>query len=137
MAARSIWNGTVAFGEVIAPVKLFSAVQRQGIQFREVRLNDGCRIEHRRVGASSGREVPRERIAKAYETSRGQQVLLEEREIAAARGTRPKVIEIEHFVAATQIDPVYYERPYILGAQPGAEHVYRVLLAALERAGLV
>jgi DNA end-binding protein Ku len=47
------------------------------------------------------------------------------------------VIEIEHFVAAAQIDPVYYERPYILGAQPGGEHVYRVLLAALERAGLV
>ncbi len=137
MAARSIWNGTVAFGSVCIPVKLFSAVEDHAVHFREVRLSDGCRIVHRRVGSRSGREVPTERIAKAYETSRGQQVVLEDEEIAAARGSRPKVIEIEHFIAAAQIDPVYYNRPYILGAQPGGERAYRVLHAALQRSGKV
>lgn len=137
MAPRSIWNGTLSFSEVAIPVKLFSAVQDHSIHFHEVKIADGCRIKHRRVGADSGREVPSERIAKAYETSRGHQVVLEDREIVAARGTRPKVIEIEHFVQAGQIDTVYYDRPYILGAQPGGERAYRVLLAALERAELV
>jgi DNA end-binding protein Ku len=133
MAARSIWNGTVVFGDVVVAVKLFSAVEERGIHFHEVRLRDGCRIVHRRVGADSGREVPAERIGKAYETSRGHQVVLEDEEIAAARGSRPKVIEIEHFVEAAQIDPVYYDRPYILGAQDGGERAYRVLHGALQR----
>ena len=137
MAPHSIWNGTVAFGEVSIPIKLFSAVEDHAIHFQEVRLSDGCRIVHRRVGSESGREVPGERIGKAYETSRGRQVLLESEEIAAARGSRPKVIELEHFIESAQIDPVFYDHPYIIGAQPGGERAYRVLHAALERSGKV
>jgi DNA end-binding protein Ku len=137
MAPRSIWNGTLAFGALAVPVKLFSAVENRGIRFREVRLSDGCPIKHRRVGAESGEEIPAEQIAKAYETSRGRQVVLEDSEIAAARGPRPKVIDIEHFVHSAEIDLAYHDRPYILGAQPGGERAYRVLAAALERAELV
>jgi len=132
--ARSIWNGTLAFGEVAIPVKLFSATQDRRIHFKEVRLKDGCRIEHRLVGADSGREVRRASTLKAYETSSGKQVLLSDEEIGAARGPRPKVIELEHFVAAEQIDPVFYDRPYVVGVQEGGERAYRVLLAALEKA---
>jgi DNA end-binding protein Ku len=137
MAARSIWNGTLAFGEVAIPVKLFPATQSRRIHFSEVRLRDGCRIEHRLVGADSGREVRRASALKAYETSGGKQVLLSDEEIAAARGSRPKVIELEHFVADEQIDPVFYDRAYIVGVQDGGERAYRVLLAALEKAGKV
>jgi DNA end-binding protein Ku len=132
--ARSIWNGTLAFGEVAIPVKLFSATQDRRIHFREVRIKDGCRIEHRLVGADSGREIRRANTLKAYETSGGKQVLLSDEEIAAARGSRPKVIELEHFVAVEQIDPVFYDKPYVVGVQAGGERAYRVLLAALQRA---
>jgi DNA end-binding protein Ku len=132
--ARSIWNGTLAFGEVAIPVKLFPAAQDRRIHFREVRLSDGCRIEHRLVGADSGREVRRASTLKAYETSGGKQVLLSDEEIAAARGSRPKVIELEHFVAVEEIDPVFYDKPYVVGVQDGSERAYRVLLAALQRA---
>lgn len=137
MAPRSIWNGTILFGEVVVPVKLFSAVQEHAVHFHEVRLSDGCRIVHRRVGSESGKEVPAKRIGKAYETGRGHQVVLEEEEIAAARGSRPKVIEIEHFVQAEQIDPVFYDHPYVLGAQKGGERPYRVLHDALKRSAKV
>lgn len=132
--ARSIWNGTLMFGEVAIPVKLFSATQDRRIHFREVRLSDGCRIEHRLVGADSGRKIRRANTLKAYETSGGKQVLLTDEEIAAARGPRPKVIQLEHFVAVEEIDPVFYDKPYIVGAQSGGERAYRVLLAALQRA---
>jgi len=132
--ARSIWNGTLSFGEVAIPVKLFSATQDRRIHFREVRLSDGCRIEHRLVGADSGREIRRASTLKSYETSGGKQVILTDEEIAAARGPRPKVIELEHFVAVEQIDPVYYDKPYLVGVQDGGERAYRVLLAALEQA---
>ena len=137
MPARSLWNGTVAFGEVIFPVKLYSVVQEHRVRFREVHLSDGGRIVHRRVGSESGLEVPNERIRKAYELSDGNQVVLEDEEIAAARGSNGKVIQIEHFAAGEAIDAVYYDRPYLLGAQPGGEHAYRVLLAALAQTGKV
>lgn len=133
MAPRSMWNGTVAFGEVIFPVKLYSIVQERRVRFREVHLADGGRIVHKRFGSESGEEVPSERVRKAYEISDGNQVVLDEEEIAAARGANTKVIQIEHFVPGEQIDPVYYDRPYVLGAQEGGEHAYRVLLAALEQ----
>jgi DNA end-binding protein Ku len=132
--ARSLWNGTLTFGEVAIPVKLFSATQDRRIHFREVRLRDGCPIEHRLVGADSGREIRRANTLKSYETSGGKQVILTDEEIAAARGSRPKVIELEHFVAVEEIDPVFYDKPYVVGAQSGGERAYRVLLAALEKA---
>ncbi|MDE3130563.1 MAG: Ku protein, partial [Acidobacteriota bacterium] len=131
MAARSMWNGTLAFGEVVFPVKLYSIAQERRVRFREVHLADGGRIVHRRFGAESGEEVPSDRVRRAYEISEGNQVILEDEEIASARGANTKVIGIDQFVSAAQIDPVYYDRPYLLGAQEGGEHAYRVLLAAL------
>ena len=133
LAPRSMWNGTVAFGEVVFPVKLYAIAQERRVRFREVHLTDGGRIVHKRFGSESGEEVPSERIRKAYEISEGKQVVLDEEEIAAARGANTKVIGIEHFVPGDQIDPIFYDRPYVLGAQDGGEHVYRVLLAALEQ----
>ena len=100
MAARSIWNGTVAFGDVVVPVKLFSAVQEHAHPLP--RGAPQRRLPDRAPPLSArtrGARCPPERIGKAYETSRGHQVVLEDEEIAAARGSRPKVIEIEHFVA--------------------------------------
>lgn len=132
MAARSLWNGTITFGSVAIPVKLFTATVPHTLKFREVRKSDGSPIEHRRIGAESGEVVPYAEIEKAYDTGKGQIVLTKD-EIAAADGPRPKVIGIERFVAAEQIDPVFYDKPYIVGAQSGGEHAYRVLLAALER----
>jgi DNA end-binding protein Ku len=132
-----MWNGTVAFGEVVFPVKLYALAQERRVRFREVHLVDGGRIVHRRFGAESGEEVPAERIRKAYEVSEAEQVVLDEEEIAAARGPNPKLIQIEHFVPGEQIDPLFYDRPYVLGAQKGGEHAYRVLQAALERTGAV
>ena len=138
MAPRSMWNGTLAFGEVIFPVKLYSIVQERRVRFREVHLSDGGRIVHQRIGSESGQEVPGDRVAKAYELEDGNQVLLEDEEIAAARtGAGSKTIEIAEFVIGEQIDPIYYDRPYVIGAQPGGEHAYRVLLAALEKTGKV
>lgn len=137
MAPRSLWNGTLAIGEVIIPVKLFSVVQEHRVQFREVRLNDGSRIRHQRVGSESGEEIPSDQIRKSYERTDGSQVVLTDEEIAEARGPRTKVISIENFTQADEIDPVFYEKPYLLGAQSGGEHAYTVMREALQRSGRV
>ncbi len=136
MAARSIWNGTLTFGAVAIPIKLFSATESKTISFKEVRESDGSRISHKRLGAESGEEVEFKELDKGYDTGKGV-VLLTKEEIAAADGSRPKVIEIESFVKGDDIDPVFYDKAYHLGANKGGEHAYNVLLAALEKSGRV
>lgn len=136
MAPRSIWNGTIAFGLVNVPVKVFSATESKSIHFHEVHLKDGARIEHRRVCPKEGKEVPKDEIVKGYELSDGKFVELTKDEIAAAAGERSKLIDVEHFVDGEQIDPAFYDKTYYLGAGDDGE-AYRLLRKALETSGKV
>jgi len=136
MAARSIWNGTVTFGAVAIPVKLFSATETRSLSFKEVRAEDGARVSHKRLGSTSGEEVPFAEIEKGFDTG-SETVILTKEEVSAADGTCPKVIDIERFVRGDAIDAVFYDKAYHLGAGKGGDHAYRVLLAALEKSGRV
>src|SRR4029079_17741888 len=99
MAPRSIWNGTITFGLVNVPVKVYSATESKSIHFHEVHLSDGARIEHRRICPKEDKEVPSDEIVKGYELSGGGFVELGKEEIAAAAGENAKRIDVEHFVA--------------------------------------
>ena len=116
MAPRSIWNGTIVFGLVNVPVKVYSATESKSIHFHQVHLNDGARIEHRRVCPKEDKEVPNDEIVKGYELSNGDFVELTKDEIAAAAGERSKLIDVEHFVEGEEIDPAFYDKTYYLGA---------------------
>src|SRR4051794_30351915 len=105
---RSLWNGTITFGLVTVPVKLFAAIEPKSARFREVHLSDGAPIEHRRFCSLEQREVAYEEIAKGYEVAPGEYVRLDQREIAAA-GRRSHILDVEAFVDAAAIDPVFYE----------------------------
>ena len=131
---RSIWNGTITFGMVNVPVKLYSATESKTVHFHEVHMADGARIEHRRICAKEDREVPYEEIVKGYEVSEGRYVVLERDEVKAAAGDRGKVIHLREFVAAEDIDPMFYERTYYLGAREDAD-AYRLLLEAIRKTG--
>ena len=134
---RSIWNGTVAFGLVRVPVKLYSATESKRIPLRERHVSDGAAIEHRRLCVKEGKEVPYSEIVKGYEVSTGSYVVLTKEEIAAADGPQAHVVEIEHFVSRGEIDPAYYERAYYLGPGKLGEEPYRLLQAALRRSDRV
>src|SRR5215213_2596238 len=125
MAPRSIWNGTISFGLAHVPIKLYSAIESKTVSFHEVHVSDGAKIEHKRLCSKEGKEV-----------SEGKFVVLDSDEIKAAAGARGKVIEIEEFVPEGEIDPIYLERTYYVGPRDDDEP-YRVLHAALERAGRV
>ncbi|MFZ0042231.1 MAG: Ku protein, partial [Solirubrobacteraceae bacterium] len=86
MAARSIWNGTIAFGLTTVPIKVHSAVQDQGVHFHQVHASDGARIEHKRICSKEGKEIPYKQVAKGYEVKQGEYVLLSQEEIDAAAG---------------------------------------------------
>jgi DNA end-binding protein Ku len=132
MPPKSIWNGTISFGLAQVPVKLYSATESKSVSFREVHVSDGAPIEHKRICSKDGREVPYKQIVKGYEVSEGKFVVLDPDEVKAAAGARGKVIELEDFVPEGQIDPVFFEKTYYVGARDDSEP-YRVLLAALER----
>ena len=134
---RSLWNGTVAFGLVRVPVKLYSATESKRIPLRERHVSDGAAIEHRRLCVKEGREVPYSELVKGYEVSAGSYVVLTKEEIAVADGPEAHVVEIEHFVSREEIDPAYYERAYYLGPGKLGEESYRLLQAALRRSDRV
>jgi DNA end-binding protein Ku len=132
---RSIWNGTIAFGLVAVPVKVYSATESHTIHFREVHAKDGSRIEHRRINPKTGKAVDYKDIVKGYELSKGKWVELTDDEIAAAAGGQSRRIDVDHFVPAGEIEPEFYERTYYLGAQDKGRDAYALLHAALSRAG--
>jgi DNA end-binding protein Ku len=131
---RSIWNGTITFGLVNVPIKLYTATESKTVHFHEVHAKDGARIEHRRICPKEEKEVPYEEIVKGYEVGPDQYVVLEKDEVKAAAGDRGKVVHIEEFVEAGDIDPVCYEKTYFVGSR-GDEDAYRLLHEALRRSG--
>lgn len=132
---RSLWNGTISIGLLAVPVKLHTATESKTVHFREVHERDGAKIEHRRVCAKEGEEVPYDEVVKGYEVSGGEYVVLEKDEVKAAAGARTHVIDVEEFVDVAAIDPVYFERTYYLGAGKEGGDAYRLLHDALERTG--
>ena len=80
--ARAIWSGSISFGLLNVPVKLYSAVSKQTVRFRELREGDGSRVKHKRVAESDGKEVPYEKIVKGYEYAPDQYVVLSRDELS-------------------------------------------------------
>ena len=132
---RSVWNGTITFGMVNVPIKLYSATESKSVHFHQVHARDGSRIEHRRVCSKEDKEVPYEEVVKGYEISNGKYVVLEKDEVKAAAGEKTKTIPIEDFVEVAAMDPEVFDKTYYLGSRDGGEDGYKALLAALERTG--
>ena len=133
--ARSMWSGSISFGLLNVPVKLYSAVARRSIALREVRESDSARIKHRRVAEGTDEEVPYDKIVKAYEITSGQYVQLSSEEMEALRPEKSRSIDVQDFVDIEEIDPKYFNSPYYLGPADGAEKAYSLLAAAMESSG--
>src|ERR671919_1177204 len=132
--ARAIWSGSISFGLLNVPVKLYSAVSKQTIRFRELREGDGSRIRHKRVAEEDGEEVPYEKIVKGYEVTPEQYVILTRDELEELDPRKTRAIEIKDFVDLDDIDPIYFEHPYYLGPDKGAEKAYALLVRAMNEA---
>jgi len=133
--ARSIWNGTIAFGLMTVPVKLHTATESKTVSFREVHLDDGARIEHRRFCSKEDKEVPYKQVVKGFEVAEDEYVVLDKDEVAAAAGDGAHRIDVEHFVDVGEIDPVFFDRTYYLGAGKDGAQPYRLLRDALAQTG--
>jgi DNA end-binding protein Ku len=135
--ARAIWSGSISFGLLNVPVKLYSAVARRNIALREIRDSDSARIKHRRVAEGTDEEVPYENIVKAFEITPGQYVPISKDEMSALAPEKTRAIDVQDFVDLEEIDPIYFDSPYYLGPAEGAEKAYSLLAKAMEASGKV
>src|SRR6266487_4421242 len=135
--ARAIWSGSISFGLLNVPVKLYSAVSRKSVSFRELRQTDSSRIRHKRVAEADGEEVPYEEIVKGYEIGPEQYVVMTRDELEELDPKKTRAIEIQDFVDLEAIDPIYFDHPYYLGPDKGAERAYALLARAMADRGRV
>jgi len=133
---RAIWSGSISFGLVNIPVKLYSAVNRKTVHFNQLDMRTGARVKQRRVDAETGEEVPWDQIVKGYELSSGAYVTVSDDELAALDPKAVRTIEIEEFVDLAAIDPIFYDSAYYL-APDKASKPYALLARAMEDQGKV
>ncbi len=130
--ARSLWTGSVSFGLVNIPVRVFPAIHEHDVRFHQL-APDGSRIHYKRVSEKTGREVQYEDIRKGYETARGKYVVFEQEELKELRPRSTKTIDIEDFVALDEIDPLFFERTYHLTPNgDAAAKAYALLTQVME-----
>ncbi|EAX47112.1 Ku domain protein [Thermosinus carboxydivorans Nor1] len=134
---RPMWSGSISFGLVNIPVKMYNSVRKRTLHFHQLRAGDGCKIRLKRVCARDGQEVPNEQIVKGYEISPQRYVIVTTEELEALNPKASRTIEIEDFVNLDQIDPIYFEQSYYLVPDKGAGKAYTLLLQAMKQAGKV
>jgi DNA end-binding protein Ku len=135
--ARAIWSGAISFGLVNVPVKLFSATSPKSVRFHQLSAKTGARIRQKRVDESTGDEVAYEDIVKGYELSPDRYVLIDPDELDALDPKTTRTIDIEDFVALSDIDPIYFDSSYYLAPSAGGAKAYRLLLDAMRESGKV
>ncbi len=131
---RAIWTGTISFGLVNVPVKLYAATRSKDLRFNQLHARDGSRIQLRRFCAAEGVEVPPEEIVRGYELRPGEYVTVTDEELAALAPELTEGIEIQEFVELREIDPVYFEHSYYLAPDKGGQKAYALLRQAMEQA---
>jgi DNA end-binding protein Ku len=137
---RSIWKGSIAFGLVNVPVKVYSATQDHDIKFHQVHAKDNGRIRYKRVCEVCGEVVEYSDLARAFESDDGQMVIISDDDIATLPEERSREIEVLEFVPASEVDPMLYDRSYFLEPDSKSSKSYVLLaktLAETDRMAIV
>ncbi len=135
---RSIWTGSISFGLVNIPVKLGSAIESgSGLDFDMLSKKGMSPIRYARIDSKTGKEVPYKEIVKGYEYTKGKYVVVSDEDFAKASPEKSQAIDIVQFVKEEEIDPIYYEKPYYIIPDKGAEKSYHLLIKALEETNTI
>ena len=133
---RPIWTGTIGFGLVNIPVKLYSATQASELDLDMLDKKDLSNIHFMRVNEKTGKEVPWANIVKGYKLN-NKYVVLEDKDFETASAVKTKVIEINDFVLQQEINTIYYETAYYLAPEKSGVRAYALLKEALLKTGKV
>ncbi|MCP2277790.1 DNA end-binding protein Ku [Nocardia amikacinitolerans] len=131
--ARAIWKGSIAFGLVNVPVKVYTATEDHDIKFHQVHAKDGGRIKYQRVCTVDNKPVEYVDIAKAYESPDGDRVILSDEDFARLPAAEKHEIPVLQFVPSDQIDPILFDKSYYLEPDSTTPKAYVLLATTLER----
>lgn len=131
---RSIWSGSISFGLINIPIKLYSATDEHAISFDLLHKEDRSPIRYARICKEDGKEIPYADIVKGYEYEKGEYVVVEDEDFKQASAQKTGLIEIVNFSMESEIDPIYFEKPYYLEPNKGASKPYALLREALREA---
>jgi DNA end-binding protein Ku len=134
---RMVWKGTISFGLVSIPVRLYVATESKSVPSHQIHVNDGGRVQYKRVCSIDGAEVPFDEIARGYETTTGETVVLSDDELAALPQRSSRSIDVISFLPANAVDPIQLDRSYYVEPEPQAAKAYRLLRDALQKLGRV
>jgi DNA end-binding protein Ku len=134
--ARSLWTGSISFGLVNVPVRMYSAVEEHTLHFNLVHEPDGSRIGYEKVCKAEDKPVPDDEIVKAFEYEKGEWVYMTDEDFEAAAAENHRTMDIRAFVPFDDVDPIYFERTYYLGPAQDGERVYALLARAMADSGL-
>ncbi len=130
---RAIWSGAISFGLVNIPVKLNSAIESsEGLDFDMLSKKDMAPIRYARIDTKTGKEIPWKEIVKGYEYAKGKYVVVTDEDFKKASPEKSRSVDIIEFVKENEIDPIFYEKPYYLVPDKGADKSYHLLIKALE-----
>ncbi|HKB84847.1 MAG TPA: Ku protein [Ignavibacteriaceae bacterium] len=130
---RAIWSGTISFGLVNIPVRLFSGSESHTLDLDMLRKDDLCPVKYARVCRSDGKEIPYENIVKGYKYKKGDYVVLEKEDFEKANVEKTNSIDIQEFVKENEVDTIFYEKPYYLEPDKGGDKPYALLREALKK----
>jgi DNA end-binding protein Ku len=130
---RPVWSGSISFGLVNIPVRLFTAVREHRVAFHLLHDQDKARLRRKIVSSTTGKEVHPEHVVRGYPVGPDKYVIVTEEELEACAPEKTKAIEITDFVKLSEIDPPYYERPYYVLPQKGAARSYRLIVEAMKK----
>jgi DNA end-binding protein Ku len=133
---RSLWTGSISFGLVNVPVRVFSAVHEHKLRFHLVHAKDDGPIGYEKICKVEEKPVPNDEIVKAFEYKKGEFVQLTDEDFEAVQVEGQHTIDLEDFVPYEQIDPVFFAHTYLVGPQEGAERPYSLLVRAMEASEL-
>jgi len=133
---RAIWTGSISFGLINIPIKIFSAIEESTLDMDMLDQKDHANIKFKRVNENTGKEVPYANIVKGYKID-DKYVILEDTDFEAADAVKTKTIDIQSFALEKEIESIYYEQPYYLQPDKGAMKAYALLRDALEKSGKV
>jgi DNA end-binding protein Ku len=137
MAARAISSGTISFGLVTIPIKVYTATSGKDVHFSMLHATDKSRLKQQYVCATCGEIVERSNTVKGYEYSKGQYVVVTDEELQALQKKSDQSIEIEEFVPIAEVDPIYFEKSNLLGPDKGGQKAYQLLHKAMSETGRV
>src|SRR5579862_1620631 len=135
--AHAIWSGSINFGLVTIPVKLFTAVRANELSFNMLHKKDEGRIKYERVCSVDGKPVPWDEIVKGYEYEKGQYVVLTDEDFKKVNPEATQSVDILEFVELDKINPMYFDKPYYLEPTKQGKHAYALLREALSQSNRV